>query len=102
VQLILAFFFSSRRRHTIFSRDWSSDVCSSDLNKPTPDERRTCAHWLHREIELVTPSVAAVVALGGIAWQATFAALGALGWAVPRSEERRVGKAGMRGGCAGV
>src|SRR5690606_40176513 len=26
--------FSSRRRHTRFSRDWSSDVCSSDL--PTP------------------------------------------------------------------
>src|SRR2546422_11417078 len=28
------FFFSSRRRHTRCSRDWSSDVCSSDL----PDE----------------------------------------------------------------
>src|SRR5690606_11164233 len=28
------FFFSSRRRHTRFSRDWSSDVCSSDLNQP--------------------------------------------------------------------
>src|SRR5690606_40398800 len=27
----LSFFFSSRRRHTRFSRDWSSDVCSSDL-----------------------------------------------------------------------
>src|SRR5436309_4159143 len=27
------FFFSSRRRHTRFSRDWSSDVCSSDLEK---------------------------------------------------------------------
>src|SRR5690606_29714692 len=27
------FFFSSRRRHTRFSRDWSSDVCSSDLAK---------------------------------------------------------------------
>src|SRR5690606_25532342 len=27
----LTFFFSSRRRHTRFSRDWSSDVCSSDL-----------------------------------------------------------------------
>src|SRR5690606_40733626 len=27
------FFFSSRRRHTRFSRDWSSDVCSSDLDK---------------------------------------------------------------------
>src|SRR5690606_39868507 len=29
--LLICFFFSSRRRHTIFSRDWSSDVCSSDL-----------------------------------------------------------------------
>src|SRR5690606_40661556 len=26
-------FFSSRRRHTRFSRDWSSDVCSSDLGQ---------------------------------------------------------------------
>src|SRR5256884_759478 len=26
------FFFSSRRRHTRCSRDWSSDVCSSDLS----------------------------------------------------------------------
>src|SRR5690606_39636535 len=35
------FFFSSRRRHTRFSRDWSSDVCSSDLTEqtsPTPTE----------------------------------------------------------------
>src|SRR5690606_38749550 len=28
---VVVFFFSSRRRHTRFSRDWSSDVCSSDL-----------------------------------------------------------------------
>src|SRR5690606_10724463 len=28
----ILFFFSSRRRHTRFSRDWSSDVCSSDLD----------------------------------------------------------------------
>src|SRR5258706_8701168 len=27
-----AFFFSSRRRHTRLVSDWSSDVCSSDLN----------------------------------------------------------------------
>src|SRR5690625_6610635 len=27
----LVFFFSSRRRHTRWPRDWSSDVCSSDL-----------------------------------------------------------------------
>src|SRR5436309_5374319 len=29
--ILISFFFSSRRRHTRFSRDWSSDVCSSDL-----------------------------------------------------------------------
>src|SRR5207253_4603492 len=28
---IYVFFFSSRRRHTRWPRDWSSDVCSSDL-----------------------------------------------------------------------
>src|SRR5699024_9260002 len=28
---IIIFFFSSRRRHTRSKRDWSSDVCSSDL-----------------------------------------------------------------------
>src|SRR5690606_40553120 len=30
--------FSSRRRHTRFSRDWSSDVCSSDLPDRAPDD----------------------------------------------------------------
>src|SRR2546429_317284 len=30
------FFFSSRRRHTRCSRDWSSDVCSSDLDSIGP------------------------------------------------------------------
>src|SRR4030043_955921 len=29
----VCFFFSSRRRHTRCSRDWSSDVCSSDLGE---------------------------------------------------------------------
>src|SRR5690606_40355632 len=32
------FFFSSRRRHTRFSRDWSSDVCSSDLIEQRVDQ----------------------------------------------------------------
>src|SRR2546430_7465145 len=31
ISLHLFFFFSSRRRHTRFDCDWSSDVCSSDL-----------------------------------------------------------------------
>src|SRR2546422_3750460 len=32
ISFIYLFFFSSRRRHTRCSRDWSSDVCSSDLS----------------------------------------------------------------------
>src|SRR5690606_40382240 len=32
------FFFSSRSRHTRFSRDWSSDVCSSDLLEAPGDQ----------------------------------------------------------------
>src|SRR5690349_24742445 len=34
VSIIFLFFFSSRRRHTRSLRDWSSDVCSSDLPRP--------------------------------------------------------------------
>src|SRR5256886_11333201 len=34
--LVKLFFFSSRRRHTIFDCDWSSDVCSSDLAAALP------------------------------------------------------------------
>src|SRR5690625_5225989 len=33
------FFFSSRRRHTRWPRDWSSDVCSSDLKQEVPATR---------------------------------------------------------------
>src|SRR5439155_6137973 len=35
----LHFFFSSRRRHTRWPRDWSSDVCSSDLVDVPPPPR---------------------------------------------------------------
>ena len=34
--MLFFFFFSSRRRHTRLRRDWSSDVCSSDL-KPSKE-----------------------------------------------------------------
>src|SRR5690606_40566672 len=40
--MIFIFFFSSRRRHTRFSRDWSSDVCSSDLRDPFGKFLRSC------------------------------------------------------------
>src|SRR5258707_698407 len=44
----LFFFFSSRRRHTRYWRDWSSDVCSSDLHQfrpgaGSPDDAGTSA-----------------------------------------------------------
>src|SRR5438445_13680934 len=37
--MLVMFFFSSRRRHTRYWRDWSSDVCSSDL-APAEDQHR--------------------------------------------------------------
>src|SRR5690554_7228561 len=44
------FFFSSRRRHTRCGRDWSSDVCSSDLEKIGYKQNtaalQVARHWL--------------------------------------------------------
>src|SRR2546428_5884344 len=41
------FFFSSRRRHTRSDRDWSSDVCSSDLtSEPWLAPRRVHECWV--------------------------------------------------------
>src|SRR5437879_9037060 len=41
LQYIDGFFLSSRRRHTRYIGDWSSDVCSSDLDSPAPDDLRS-------------------------------------------------------------
>src|SRR3712207_7088662 len=74
------FFFSSRRRHTRYWRDWSSDVCSSDLPGTLPAEE--LAEWL------ATTDSAAVLKLGR-----TFGSVReAFDAAGVRSEERRVGK----------
>src|SRR4051812_50129839 len=40
---IFVFFFSSRRRHTRLTCDWSSDVCSSDLS-PAPAQSAGVSH----------------------------------------------------------
>src|SRR5688572_27784790 len=45
------FFFSSRRRHTRFDCDWSSDVCSSDLNQVPSRASRKFPSALGRHIE---------------------------------------------------
>src|SRR5690606_39509293 len=93
---------SSRRRHTRFSRDWSSDVCSSDLDKTV--RGRFVWH------ELITPDTAGahafytkVLGWRTQAWDLNpdytmfVAPSGPLGGSVgrpsERSEERRVGKA---------
>src|SRR5215208_2959557 len=49
---LIIFFFSSRRRHTRWPRDWSSDVCSSDLGNPGDcDDNNPARSPLKPEIE---------------------------------------------------
>jgi uracil-DNA glycosylase family 4 len=62
--------------------------CAPPDNKPTTEERDTCAPWLHREIALVGDSVQAVVCLGSFGWDAALRALRACGWDVPRPKPR--------------
>src|SRR5439155_1794449 len=71
------FFFSSRRRHTRWPRDWSSDVCSSDLAGELPTHR-TCS-------ALSTPCAGSSPAVRS-------STAGPTSPAPSRSEERRVGK----------
>jgi uracil-DNA glycosylase family 4 len=58
--------------------------CAPPANKPTPEERDTCAPWIARELQLVAPSVRAVVCLGAFGWTAALRALADAGYAVPR------------------
>lgn len=58
--------------------------CAPPANKPTPDERRRCAPYLARELELVGEGVRVAVALGAIGWQALLSTLDEQGWDVPR------------------
>src|SRR5699024_11686171 len=89
--LLFVFFFSSRRRHTRSKRDWSSDVCSSDLtgcfmlmnigNTPSPSAAG-----------LITTATASTVLRPQYALEGSVFVGGAVvQW---RSEERRVGKEG--------
>src|SRR5699024_11916985 len=97
------FFFSSRRRHTRSKRDWSSDVCSSDLfflgpilgliiiflRRHIPESPRwMLSHGHAAEAEQLVDDIEAQIQAQGYTLSA-----------VPRerSEERRVGKE-WRGG----
>src|SRR5207249_8004954 len=85
----LVFFFSSRRRHTRSKRDWSSDVCSSDLRscfesaRAAGSTRRPFLTWM-----FIVSRASSVSAAGQYAHD-RHADRDAEG---DRSEERRVGK----------
>jgi uracil-DNA glycosylase len=62
--------------------------CAPPANKPTTDEKLTCAPWLDRELELDAPRLRSIMALGSIGWDATLGAARRLGWAVPRPKPK--------------
>src|SRR2546430_4633003 len=86
----LFFFFSSRRRHTRFDCDWSSDVCSSDLDRLVGIAvALAAAGWVPIQLwiwftGLRGVRLTRVIVVTILLWAA----------AIPgsRSEERRVGK----------
>src|SRR5690606_40018220 len=92
----VCFFFSSRRRHTRFSRDWSSDVCSSDL-EATGGLLVLRGLGLPRVTEELAERPVLVAACGGLGAEALRLAAGRGGAGAVRpgalrSEERRVGE----------
>src|SRR5690606_40125690 len=74
------FFFSSRRRHTRFSRDWSSDVCSSDLTKMILKKYWNFLSMSWLNVFIISALISHSVLKPKLSWQKR------------RSEERRVGK----------
>jgi uracil-DNA glycosylase len=62
--------------------------CAPPDNRPTIEERETCAPWLLREVSLVAGSVRAVVCLGSYGWDAALRTFRALGYGVPRPKPR--------------
>src|SRR5690606_40309240 len=106
------FFFSSRRRHTRFSRDWSSDVCSSDLvaagdknititsthtTPYTSHNMRDCAAsitWLVAASIPALPEASTNRISSLLCSRANASARDTTRCRVSRSEERRVGKEG--------
>ncbi|MFF3815212.1 uracil-DNA glycosylase [Streptomyces bluensis] len=58
--------------------------CAPPANRPTPGERDACRPWLISELELLRPTLRAVVVLGAFGWQAVLPALAGAGWDVPR------------------
>src|SRR5256885_10778375 len=85
------FFFSSRRRHTRLQGDWSSDVCSSDLDMASVEKKHGhMSQGLDADpyLAAVRRAVVREVETSGRSNQVR----GGEGVSYTRSEERRVGK----------
>src|SRR5207253_7484424 len=99
--ILLTFFFSSRRRHTRWPRDWSSDVCSSDLTwraiSPQANTRAARVNAVASSSATTQPSGEGPsdAICTRICRPPTSNSRSAM-----RSEERRVGKEGGGGGAA--
>src|SRR5690348_17951247 len=90
------FFFSSRRRHTRWTGDWSSDVCSSDLGQYAIynwEEEDDPAELLDRRSPHYAVKDEHGELIGFFAYGSS-----AYVWDGGRSEERRVGKECRSGG----
>ncbi len=84
------------------TRIFAAVRCAPPGNAPTPAERDTCAPWLHRELELLRPTLRVVVALGAFAWAAYWPALRAV-YGVPVPTPRPAfGHAALWSGPAGT
>src|SRR3989449_11008891 len=95
MHLWFRFFFSSRRRHTRCSRDWSSDVCSSDLCRKGVMKllsvQAADGSWDGENVDHTmdcTRSIMLVCSVLGMRAQCDRA----IERGLERSEERRVGK----------
>lgn len=62
--------------------------CAPPDNKPTTLERDTCAPWLDRELELMSPRLRVMLALGNFGWAAALRTALHLGWDVPRPQPK--------------
>src|SRR5690606_40308574 len=101
----------SRRRHTRFSRDWSSDVCSSDLVEVNLNGMFWCARAAFRQMRHQVPQGGRIINNGSISsitprpgatpYNATKHGVLGLTKSLARSEERRVGTEGSGGGVGG-
>lgn len=75
--------------------------CAPPANRPTPEERDTCAPWLHREFALLRPTLRVVIALGRFAWDAYWPMLAAVYGVRPPSPRPAFGH-GVRVDLAGA